>query len=129
MSDDAAATLAAAVTERLRGIGRLAHVADGAPIAGGQPQAVVEIGAERDWGHKSGAGAELVFAVVVEVAGERPDGARALLTQVRAAVDGIGPDLPGWRVVTCVMLRARVARGGAGKWVGSVEWRARMLRG
>ncbi len=88
MGDEgAAAALAGAVTAALRDVPGLSGVFDGAPIQAGDAHAAVEIGPEIDWGHKSGAGAELRFAVVIRCGGERPDRARALSTSARAGVE------------------------------------------
>jgi hypothetical protein len=96
----------------------------------------VEIGPASDWGHKSGAGAEVRFAVLIRCGGERPVRARALSHAARAAVEAIGPELPRWRLVSLAMLRTRVvaatgngARKGEGPgWTGVIDYRARLLR-
>lgn len=128
----AAAAVALAVTEALWGVDGLSGVFDGAPIQAGDAHAEVEIGPETDWGHKSGAGAELRFAVVIRCGGERPDRARALSSAARAAVEAIGPALGSWQLVSLVMMRARVTQTGrknaAPGWTGVAEYRARLLR-
>lgn len=132
MDEAAAAAVAAAVTDALRDVAGLSGVFDGAPIQAGDAHAMVEIGPETDWGHKSGAGAELRFAVVVRCAGERPDRARALSSAARAAVEAIGPALGGWRLVSLVMMRGRVMpaprREERPGWTGVADYRARLLR-
>jgi hypothetical protein len=145
MTDEgAAAAMAAAVTAALKRVPGLSGAFDGAPIQAADAHAEVQIGPETDWGHKTGAGAELRFAVVIRTGGERPDRARALSSAARAAVEAIGPTLTaaaagsgaGWRLVSLAMMRARVApaRGEAARgaarpgWTGSVDYRARLLR-
>ena len=131
MDEAASAAVAAAVTAALRQVPGLSGVFDGAPIRAGDAHAEVEIGPETDWGHKSGAGAELRFAVLVRCAGERPDRARALAGAARGAAERLGPLLGGWRLVSLAMLRARVMptrkeeRPG---WTAMIEYRARLLR-
>jgi hypothetical protein len=131
MDEGASAVLAAAVTAALRDVAGLSGVFDGAPIRAGDAHAEVEIGPETDWGHKSGAGAELRFALLVKCGGERPDRARALSGAARRAVDRLGPALSGWRLVSLAMLRARVTPAGKEErpgWIAIVEYRARLLR-
>ena len=130
MNDDAGAAgaLAEAVVAALRNVAGLSRVSDGVPIQAGDASAVVEMGPETDWGHKSGAGAEVRFAVLIGCAGEEPGRARVLLERARAAVDAVGPRVGGWRVVTLVTMRSRMVRAPGPKWTGVVEYRARMLR-
>jgi hypothetical protein len=107
-------------------------VFDGAPIQAGDAHAEVEIGPETDWGHKSGAGAELRFAVVIRCGGERPDRTRALSSAVRTAVEAIGPAIGGWQLVSLALVRARVVPAGRKEarpgWTGVIDYRARLLR-
>lgn len=129
----AAAAVVAAVIAALERVAGLSGVFDGAPQRAGDAHAVVETGPETDWGHKSGAGAELRIALLIRCGGESPTRARALSGEARTAVERIGPQLAGgWRLVSLAMLRARVVplareREGPG-WTGVVEYRARMLR-
>lgn len=127
MDEGASGALVGAVVAALRAVPGLSFVADGAPVAAGDAHVVVEIGPEGDWGHKSGAGAELRFALVLRCGGERPDRARRLVAAMRGAVDGLGADVPGWRIVTLTMTRARIVREAGPGWAGIVDYRARML--
>ncbi len=129
MSDEGAAgVLAAAVLAALREVPGLSQVADGRPIQAGDAAAVLEMGPEGDWGHKSGGGAELRFAVTIVCGGERPGRARGLLGAARERLEAMGPDLGGWRMVTLVMVRSRTLREDGPRWRGTVDYRARMLR-
>jgi hypothetical protein len=136
MADEgAAATIVGAVSAALHGVAGLSGVFDGAPMRAGDAHAVVEIGPESDWGHKSGAGAEVRLAVLIRCGGERPGRARQLSYAARSAVEAIGPQLGAWRLVSLAMLRSRVLatrEGGRSEpgpgWTGVVEYRARMLR-
>lgn len=129
MSDEGAAgTLATAVAAALREVAGLSQVADGRPIQAGDAAAVIEIGPESDWGHKSGAGAEVRFAVTIGCSGEGPGRARKLLETARERIEAIGPELGGWRLVTLAMVRARTVREDGPGWRGLVDYRARMLK-
>ena len=128
MSDGGAAgVLAEAVVGALRQVSGLSSVADGEPIQAGDAYAILDMGPEIDWGHKTGAGAEIRFAVLVRCGGERPDRARRLLTAAREQVGAIGPAADGWRLVSLAMLRARVVREPGPRWTGAAEYRARLL--
>jgi len=132
MDDGAAAALAGAVTAALRDVAGLSGVFDGSPIQAGDAHAALEMGPETDWGHKSGAGADLRFAVVIRCGGEQPDRTRALSSAARAAVKAIGPTLGGWRLVSLALMRARVAPAARKEerpgWTGTTDYRARLLR-
>lgn len=123
----AAAALAEAVTAALRQVGGLSQVADGEPIQAGDSHAVVEMGPETDWGHKTGAGAEIRFALLVRCGGERPDRARRLLAAAREQVEALGTVASGWRLVSLAMMRARLVREPGPRWTGAAEYRARLL--
>jgi hypothetical protein len=126
-NEGAAAALAAAVTAQLRQVAGLSGVFDGAPIQAGDAHAVVEMGPEADWGHKSGEGAELRFALLIQCGGEAPGRVRGLLEAARQAVAAIGA-IDGWQLVTLVPVRARTVREPGPRWTGVAEYRARMLR-
>lgn len=111
----------------------LSGVYEGPPLQAVTPYALVEAGFEADWGHKSGAGAEARLAVTIRDAGERPTRLHALLDGARAALEA-ELAVEGWQLVTFRWERTRSARegrpapGGEAQWVGSVEYRARLLR-
>lgn len=126
-NEGAAGALAAAVAEALGDVAGLSQVADGRPIQAGDAAAAIEIGPESDWGHKSGAGAELRFAVTISCGGERPGRARGLIAAARERVEAIGPELGRWRLVTLVMVRSRAVREEGPRWRGVVDYRARLL--
>lgn len=129
MSDEGAAgALAAAMLAALRGVAGLSQVADGRPIQAGDAAATLEMGPESDWGHKSGDGAELRFAVTILCGGEQPGRVRGLLAAARAKIEAAGPELAGWRLVTLAMIRSRALREDGPRWRGTVDYRARLLR-
>lgn len=128
----AGAVLVAAVEAALAGVEGLSGVFDGEPVRGGDAHAVIEMGPQTDWSHKSGEGRELRLAVSVRVAGERPDRVRVLMDGIEAAMQSVGPDLDGWRLASLIWLRGRKIREtkrapGPG-WVGIADYRARMMR-
>lgn len=122
----ASEALLAAAAAALRAIGGLG-VYDGAPVRAAFPHALIEIGPESDWGHKSGEGREIRLATVLKDAGERPARLRALTGEAEAALAGLPPQLEGWRLVTMTLLRGQLVRDKAA-WAGMIEFRARMLR-
>ncbi|HEX8223927.1 MAG TPA: DUF3168 domain-containing protein [Allosphingosinicella sp.] len=124
----AGATLQAAAIEALAALD-LGAVYPGPPLQAAFPHAVVECGAESDWGHKNGRGRELRLAVILRDRGERPDRARAFAEVAEAAIEA-GLEVEGWYLVTLTMVRRRtVAEGLGGKagWAVAIDYRARML--
>ncbi|HEX8573355.1 MAG TPA: DUF3168 domain-containing protein [Allosphingosinicella sp.] len=101
----------------------------GPPLQAAFPHAVVECGAETDWGHKSGRGRELRLAVTLRDAGERPDRAQAFAQVAEAAIEA-GLEVEGWHLVTLAMVRRRTlaeGRGGRSGWAVAIDYRARMM--
>ncbi|HYE29001.1 MAG TPA: DUF3168 domain-containing protein [Allosphingosinicella sp.] len=107
----------------------LGGVYPGPPLRAAFPHALVECGAESDWGHKSGRGRELRLAVTLRDAGERPDRAQAFADVAEAALEA-GLEADGWALVTLVLLRrltVATGRGGDVGWAVTLDYRARML--
>jgi hypothetical protein len=128
MNDEGAAgALVAAVISALRAVPELSGAFDGAPIQAADPHAIVDMGPEVDWGHKSGAGAELRFAVLILCGGEAPGRLRRMTEAARAVLDRMDPELTGWRLVSLVMVRARAVREPGSRWLGVIDYRARLL--
>ena len=124
----AGAILQAAAIETLAALD-LGGVYPGPPLQAAFPYAVVECGAETDWGHKSGRGRELSLAVTLRDSGERPDRAQAFAEVAEAAIEA-GLTVEGWRLVSLAMRRRRTlaeGRGGRMGWAVAVDYRARML--
>ena len=124
----AATALQAAAIEALAALD-LGGVYPGPPLQAAFPHAVVECGAETDWGHKSGRGRELALAVTLRDSGERPERAQAFAEVAEAAIEA-GLEVAGWRLVTLALRRRRTlaeGRGGRMGWAVAIDDRARML--
>lgn len=125
----AAEALQTVATNGLRALGTFG-VYDGPPLRASPPYAIVAIGPETDWGHKSGAGREIRLSVTLKDEGESPARLRRLLGQVEHAFADLQAPA-GWSIVTLRHLRSRIvadARGSAERaWAGVAEFRARLL--
>ncbi len=67
----AGTALQEAAVAALREVEGLNGIYDAPPLQAGAPFAIVEVGLESDWSHKSGAGREVRLAVTVRDKGER----------------------------------------------------------
>jgi hypothetical protein len=121
--------LAAAAAEALNQIAGLAGVHEAMSVQASPPYATVAAGLETDWGHKSGAGRELRLTVTLNDQGERPTRLRALAEEAQQALEGLGPELDGWRLVTLVFVRSMTVAESPGRWLVTLDYRARMLKG
>lgn len=122
----AGAELQAAAIAALQAVAELGRVHDGQPVQAAVPYAVVEPGADADWGHKSGAGREVRLSVTIRDEGERPARLRRLMGEVEAVLASVVA-VAGWQLVTMRFLSSRVAKDRQGGWIGLVEFRARLL--
>lgn len=100
---------------------------DATPPRAREPFAVVEPGVSADWSVKDRRGCELRPAITIVTAGDDPGDLRGLLADAIKAIDALPPDLPGWRVASCVLIRSRQAREREGRWLGRIEFRVRMM--
>jgi hypothetical protein len=123
----AADALRAASVAALEGISGIGRVYDAPPVTASAPHALVEIDADMDWGHKSGAGRELRLAATLTGDGERPIRLRASAAAAEAALAALSGEYQGWRVVTMRRLRSRELRRSKSGWAAVIEFRARML--
>jgi hypothetical protein len=99
---------------------------DGPPVQSAFPYAVVELGPEADWSHKSGLGREVRLSVTIRDGGERPARLHLLMSEAESAMEAMA-EIDGWSVATLRFLRSRVVREARGSWAGILEYRARML--
>jgi hypothetical protein len=127
MNEQAGAALIAAAMAALREIDGLTGVYEAMPLQAAAPYATVEAGLESDWSHKSGSGRETRLTVTLRDHGERPARLRGLAAESQAALDGIGPELGDWRLVTLNFVRSMTVAESAGRWTLTIDYRARML--
>lgn len=112
----------------LRAVEGLNHVYDGPPLSAAFPYAVVEVGPESDWSHKSGEGRELRLSLLIRDKGERPTRLRGLVAEIEDLTMQIGAELPGWRLVNLVFLREAMLRETGATWSAAIDYRARLLK-
>jgi hypothetical protein len=122
----AAEALVAAALDALREVTGLTGVHEAMPLQAALPHATVETGLESDWGHKSGAGRELRLIVTLRDAGERPARLRLLAADAQAALDGLAAG-GGWQLVTLILVRSMIVPESPGRWLLTLDYRARML--
>jgi hypothetical protein len=120
----AGGALQTAIAAALGGVEGLTGVFDGPPARAAFPYATIDATSESDWGHKSGAGREVLVAITVW--DDQPVRLHDLADSVEAAVESSGP-VSGWQVVTMVLTKRRIVRDVAGPWAAAVDFRARML--
>ncbi|KQM31227.1 DUF3168 domain-containing protein [Sphingomonas sp. Leaf10] len=120
--------LQAMLVARLRGALAGASVFEAPPVRSARPFVVVDMPVLSDWGTKDAAGREGRVVVQLFDDGEVPERLRTLAAVAEGAVLSAPAGLAGWRIVSLVFVRSRVVREGKG-WVGSVEFRVRMLAG
>lgn len=120
----AGAAVQAAVAASLDAIAELTGVFDGPPARAPFPYVVIDAGSEAQWGHKSGAGREVMLAVTLW--DEQPARVHDLADAVEAAV-GATAGVEGWALVTMHFLRRRIVRDVAGPWAAAIDFRARLL--
>ena len=118
----------AALATRLAAIGEV-EVYDGAPARAAYPYVSLDAGTERDWGHKSGDGREVMVSTTLWH--DQPAALHALADAVEGAVLGTG-SIPGavvgWQLVSIAQLRRRIVRDVAGPWAAAIDFRARLLK-
>lgn len=122
----AEAVLCAAIRDALQPL-PLNGIYDANPARAREPFAVVEPGVAADWSTKDRRGRELRPAMSIVIAGDDPAALRGLMADAGEAIEAIAPDLPGWRIASCVLLRSRHAREREGRWRGLIEFRVRMM--
>lgn len=99
------------------------------PVRAAEPYGVVSDPQVSDWSTKDAPGREARIGIELHEAGEVPVKLRALADEVSRAIDSMPAALgDGWRIVSRVPLRERIARGKGERWTATIEWRVRMLR-
>lgn len=120
----ASEALSDAAMAALRRVPGLNAVHEPGPIQAMVPHAIVDAGAETDWGCKDRIGREVRLTVTIHDEGERPARLRRLISEAEAALGAVAPS--GWELVTMRLLGSRIARDRSG-WRGAIDCRARML--
>ena len=120
----AGGALQTAIASVLSGNTELTGVFDGPPARAAYPYVALDATTEVDWGHKSGAGREVMVAITVW--DDQPVRLHGLADEVEAALGGVA-GLDGWQLVTMRLVRRRVVRDVAGPWAAAIDYRARML--
>jgi hypothetical protein len=126
MIESAGCTVLTMALRRLGTIAGLTGAYEVSPVQALVPYVEVEVGAEREWGHKSGDGREIRLAMLFHDKGERSVRLRQFMSEAEerlgsAALDG------DWQLVSLSFVRSQIVRNGAG-WMGMLEYRARLLR-
>jgi hypothetical protein len=120
----AGAALQAALAAAIGAVGELTGVFDGPPARAAYPYAAIDASTESDWGHKSGAGREVLVAVTLW--DDQPARLQVLSDAVEAKVLTTSV-AAGWQLVSLNLIRRRTIRDVAGPWATAVDFRARML--
>ncbi len=125
--------LQAAIKAALEGHAPLADgvtgIFEAPPVRSAPPYAVIGESLVTDWGAKALSGREARVAVMLHDIGERPARLRALVGAAEDAMAAMPRVLgEGWAVASIVMLRSRIVREGEARWIGTSEYRLRMLR-
>jgi hypothetical protein len=120
----AGAALQAALAAAIGAVGELTGVFDGPPARAAYPYAAIDASTESDWGHKSGAGREVLVAMTLW--DDQPARLQVLSDAVEAKVLATSV-AAGWQLVSLNLIRRRTIRDGAGPWATAVDVRARML--
>jgi hypothetical protein len=120
----AGAALQAALAAAIGAVGELTGVFDGPPARAAYPYAAIDASTESDWGHKSGAGREVLVAMTLW--DDQPARLQVLSDAVEAKVLATSV-AAGWQLVSLNLIRRRTIRDVAGPWATAVDFRARML--
>ena len=120
----AGGALQTAIAGALQAVSDLTGVFDGPPARAAFPYAAIDATTETDWGHKSGAGREVMVAITVW--DDQPVRLHMLADAVEQQLEGLA-DPEAWELVTMRLIRRRVLRDVAGPWAAAIDFRARML--
>ncbi len=80
-----------------------------------------------DWSTKDKAGREVRLVLTVRDRADAPARTHMLAAAVGDAIEAVPRDLPGWRIASCIFVRARVSGTRPGEWAASVEYQIRVL--
>lgn len=105
-------------------IKELTGVYDGPPARAPFPYAVVDAGTELDWGHKSGAGREVLVAITLW--DDQPSRLQHLADKAETALGGL-KGVEAWQLVSFRFAKRRFVRDVSGPWAAALDYRARLL--
>jgi hypothetical protein len=120
----AGGALQTAIAAALAAVSDLTGVFDGPPARAAYPYVALDATTETDWGHKNGAGREVMVAITLW--DDQPVRLHELADSIEDALEAL-PAVEGWQVVTMRLVRRRVVRDVAGPWAAAIDFRARML--
>ncbi|MBN8816266.1 MAG: DUF3168 domain-containing protein [Sphingomonas sp.] len=80
-----------------------------------------------DWSTKDKPGREVRLVLTVRDRADAPARTHALAAAAGGAVEAVPRDLSGWRIASCVFVRARVSGARPGEWAATVEYQIRVL--
>lgn len=123
------AALLAAVRAHPPLAGTVSRSFDAPPVRSALPHLIIEEPVLIDWSTKDLAGREARVMVSVVDGGERPLRLRALADAIEGALAAMPAAIgDGWRVVTLLPVRSRIAPAGQARWRAHCEFRLRLLR-
>lgn len=103
------------------------RVYDGPPAKASPPMVVVGDCIGSDWATKDKAGRELRLGLTIEDDRETPSRISTIMPLVDAAVQGLSGAIGAWQVGSLIMIRSRLVRNNAGRWVAVMDYRIRVL--
>lgn len=103
------------------------RIYDGTPDKATPPILVVGECSGSDWAVKDRPGRELRIGISIEDDRETPARISAIMPLADAVVQGLPGTISGWRIGSLVMIRSRLARTGAGRWIAVMDYRIRIL--
>ena len=121
---NAGAALQGAMLTALEPVEGFTGIYDGPPARAAYPYAAIDARDERDWGHKTGEGREVMAGIVLW--DDEPTRLEALADEAEAALGAIGA-VEGWQLVTFTLSRRGLRRDVAGPWAATLDFRARLL--
>lgn len=127
----AEAAARAALVAALRGdaglMARVNRVHDDPPGRAAPPFVAVGECTGADWGTKDRPGREVRLTVTVEDDRETASRLAETMPLVEAAMRRVPEAMAGWQAGSLVLVRSRLARTAAGRWVALFDYRLRVL--
>lgn len=121
------AALLAALRADAALMARVNRVHDDPPLKASPPMVVVGECSGTDWGTKDRPGRELRMSVTIEDDRETQARIAGIMPLVEAAVGSLPGTVGIWQTGSLMLIRSRLYRTAAGRWVGLLEYRLRVL--